>query len=182
MRAGIIRRASNCAGAVDASYQINPAPLDVYTPSATKEYDGTALTNSKDARVDGLVNGEKVALKVTGSQTEVGSSQNTYELAWDDAATTAQKSNYTVVEHLGTLTVTEAKTEPTTPAAPATPSKTTPTAPAAQVKKVQKQVAQAKQSLPKTGDASSATAGIAAVFGAIATALGIKRRRDENQE
>ncbi|MGN0055424.1 MAG: MBG domain-containing protein [Atopobiaceae bacterium] len=166
----------------EGALTINPAPLDVYTPNATKEYDGTALTNSKDAHVDGLVNGEKVALKVTGSQTEVGSSQNTYELAWDDAATTAQKSNYTVVEHLGTLTVTEAKTEPTTPAAPVTPSKTTPTAPAAQVKEVQKQVAQAKQSLPKTGDASSATAGIAAVFGAIATALGIKRRRDENQE
>ena len=177
-----INGTGNYTGAVDTSYQINPAPLDVYTPNATKEYDGTALTNSKDAHVDGLVNGEKVALKVTGSQTEVGSSQNTYELAWDDAATTAQKSNYTVVEHLGTLTVAEAKTEPTTPAAPATPSKTTPTAPAAQVKEAQKQVAQAKQSLPKTGDASSATAGIAAVFGAIATALGIKRRRDENQE
>ncbi|MGN0287463.1 MAG: MBG domain-containing protein, partial [Atopobiaceae bacterium] len=173
-----IKGIGNYAGSVDTSYEIKQAELDVYTPNATKEYDGTALTDDKDAHVDGLVNGEKVALKVTGSQTEVGSSQNTCELEWSDPEATAKKGNYKVVEHLGTLTVTEAKAEPAKPSAPTA----TPTAPAAQVKEVQKQVAEAKQSLPKTGDASSATAGIAAVFGAIATALGIKRRRDENQE
>ena len=42
--------------------------------------------------------------EVTGSQTEVGTSDNTYELTWSG---TAKKSNYRVAENLGKLTVTD---------------------------------------------------------------------------
>jgi uncharacterized repeat protein (TIGR02543 family)/LPXTG-motif cell wall-anchored protein/prepilin-type processing-associated H-X9-DG protein len=81
---------------------ITPAALTVTTESATRVYNGEALT--ADGAVSGLVNGETVTFAVTGSQTEVGSSENGYELSWNG---TAKESNYTVVENLGTLTVTE---------------------------------------------------------------------------
>ena len=89
--------------------QIDPAPLTVTTESATKEYDGTPLT--ADGSIEGLVNNETVGFTTTGSQTEVGSSTNTYSIAWadEDSAYTAKSSNYSIVsEDLGTLTVTEA--------------------------------------------------------------------------
>jgi hypothetical protein len=81
---------------------ITPAVLTVTTESATRVYNGEALTAA--GAVSGLVNGETVTLAVTGSQTAVGSSENGYELSWNG---TARESNYTVEENLGTLTVTE---------------------------------------------------------------------------
>ncbi|MGN0286543.1 MAG: MBG domain-containing protein, partial [Atopobiaceae bacterium] len=94
----------NYAGTVERSYKINPATLTVTTPDASKSYDSTALTKSDGATYEGLQNGETVDFKVTGSQTEVGSSKNTYELNWTG---TAKQSNYNVVENLGTLEVTK---------------------------------------------------------------------------
>ncbi|MCF0140536.1 MAG: InlB B-repeat-containing protein, partial [Mogibacterium sp.] len=82
--------------------KVTPATLKVSTPSASKEYDGTALT--ADGSVEGLVNGEQVSFKTTGSQTDIGQSENTYELKWDK---TAKKSNYTVISSTGILRVTE---------------------------------------------------------------------------
>ena len=79
---------------------IKPAEATVATGSASKAYDGRPLTNS-EASITGLVNGETATVEATGSQTEVGSSANTYSIEWGSA----DPRNYTVSERLGTLTV-----------------------------------------------------------------------------
>ena len=90
---------------------IEPAPLTVTTGSATKPYDGTPLTNG-EATLTGLVNGETVTVEATGSQTEVGESSNTYKITWPSDQIAA---NYTIVEELGTLKVTQLVVTVTSP-------------------------------------------------------------------
>ena len=87
---------------VDGSITITPATLKVTTPSKSKTYDGEALT--AEGSIEGFVNGETATFTTTGSQTKVGSSENTYEITWNG---TAKKSNYTVSAAKGQLTVTE---------------------------------------------------------------------------
>ena len=82
--------------------KVNPATLTVTTNSASKTYDGNALTAG--GSISGFVNDELAALIVTGSQTAVGSSTNGYSIDWENSDT-AKESNYTIVENLGTLTV-----------------------------------------------------------------------------
>ena len=89
---------------VDGSIAITPAALTVTTPSANKAYDGTALT--AEGTITGLVNGETVTFATTGSQTTVGTSDNTYTLAFDG---TAAESDYKVSANVGKLTVTESE-------------------------------------------------------------------------
>ena len=84
----------------DGKLTITPAPLTVTTDSDSKVYDGTALT--APGSITGLVGRESVTFTVTGSQTNVGSSTNTYSIDWGNT----KSSNYTVAETLGTLTVT----------------------------------------------------------------------------
>ena len=83
---------------------ITPATLTVTTPSASKAYDGCALT--AEGKVSGFVAGESATLVTTGSQTLVGTSNNTYELNWDGNANAA---NYEIVENIGTLEVTQSQ-------------------------------------------------------------------------
>ena len=91
------------------SIVIEPATYSVTTESATKVYDGTALT--APGKISGLLEGETANLKVTGSQTNVGASDNTYAIEWDG---TAKESNYKLEsESIGTLTVTAAPDSPT---------------------------------------------------------------------
>ena len=91
------------------SIVIEPAPYSVTTESATKVYDGTALT--APGKIEGLLEGETANLKVTGSQTKVGASENTYAIEWTG---TAKESNYKLEsESIGTLTVTAAPDSPT---------------------------------------------------------------------
>ena len=78
-----------------------PASATVTTGSAEKEYDGSPLTNS-EASISGLVNGETATVTAVGSITEVGSTDNTYTINWGSA----NSSNYSVSENLGTLRVT----------------------------------------------------------------------------
>ena len=85
---------------------VNPAALTITTGSASKVYDGTPLTKTDGITVEGLAENESVTVTATGSQTEIGSSDNTYSIEWDNA----KESNYTVTDKLGTLTVTEAPT------------------------------------------------------------------------
>ncbi|MBQ6051776.1 MAG: Cna B-type domain-containing protein, partial [Clostridia bacterium] len=82
--------------------QILPVSLTVTTESDEKQYDGTPLTNS-GATLEGLVDADanKVTVTATGSQTEVGSSENAYEISWGDV----NPDNYTITENLGTLEV-----------------------------------------------------------------------------
>ena len=86
---------------LSGNVEITPATLTVETPSQSKVYDGNALT--AEGSITGFVNEETATFTTTGSQTEVGNSENTYTLTWDG---TAEKTNYTVSESLGTLTVT----------------------------------------------------------------------------
>ena len=83
---------------------ITPATLTVTTPSASKAYDGIALT--AEGKVSGFVPGESATLVMTGSQTLVGTSDNTYELNWGD---NAKAANYEIVENIGTLEVTQSQ-------------------------------------------------------------------------
>lgn len=57
--------------------------------------------------------GETYSFTVTGSQTWVGRSANTYEMVWntEDNHYTAKQSNYAVSENVGTLTVTDGTPE-----------------------------------------------------------------------
>ena len=90
----------NYSGTVKRSYKVTPKEYTVTTDSATKTYSGTALTAG--GKVDGIVSGETVEFTTTGSQTEVGTSKNTYELVWKSAKAT----NYTLAkESIGELTV-----------------------------------------------------------------------------
>ena len=93
----------NYTGTATVAYTIAPAPLSVITKGASKVYDGTPLT--APGALHGLADGDTVTFATTGSQTDPGSSKNTYTLDWDG---TAKFTNYDVWENLGTLTVTEA--------------------------------------------------------------------------
>ena len=107
-------------GSQTVTYDILPTTLFVYTPSETKQYDGSPLTGEGDLR--GLVHEETVTLDTTGTITEVGSVANAYQLVWDGSA---QEANYTVEEKVGTLTVTPAdEPKPTPPEPTPTPTPT----------------------------------------------------------
>lgn len=84
---------------------VKPAKLYVKTRTASKPYDGTPLTAAGE--MTGLVNNETAAFTTTGTATEVNAPEgtpNTYTIDWNGSA---KKSNYTVEEDLGTLTVSE---------------------------------------------------------------------------
>ena len=66
----------------------------------------TTLTAGEATEVS-LAGSDKISVKVTGSQTEVGNSENTYEITWGDVA----ESDYAVSGTKGTLTVTKNTTE-----------------------------------------------------------------------
>ena len=90
----------NYSGTVKRTYKVTPKEYTVTTESASKTYSGTALTAG--GKVEGIVSGETVEFTTTGSQTEVGTSKNTYELVWKSAKAT----NYTLAkESIGELTV-----------------------------------------------------------------------------
>ena len=99
----------NYAGSVDVAYLIAPAPLTVTTPSASGVYNGKTLTAA--GTISGFVNGESAPFETTGSQTEVGTSDNTYAIDWAAAGATAKQANYAVSESIGKLTVTESADE-----------------------------------------------------------------------
>ena len=97
---------------VNGSLTILPAALTVTTGSASKAYDGSPLT-SNDASIEGLINGETVGIETTGTITEVGNTANSYEMTWagEGSKYTAYKTDYTVTENLGTLTVTDSSAD-----------------------------------------------------------------------
>ncbi len=96
----------NYTGTVERTYQITPAALTVETKGATRVYNGKQLT--AEGSIKGFKASETATFKVTGKQKKTGWSRNTYSLDWDG---TAKKSNYTVSEKLGILTVTETADE-----------------------------------------------------------------------
>ena len=153
----------NYTGSVTREYKVTPRELTVTTESASKPYDGTPLT--APGRVEGLVDGETVELRLTGSQTEVGSSDNTYELAWTGSA---RQANYTVADgELGKLTVTAApEVDPDEPTV-----------------KPADNAASNKGVVPETGDPAVAADALAAMggtglLGVIAAAIRRRRNRE----
>ena len=97
----------NYTGEFKKSYKITPREYTVTTDSAKKVYDGTALTAG--GKIEGIMDGEVVVVHTTGSQTEVGSTPNTYKLEWKKASS----KNYKLKEDsIGTLTVTEQTIDP----------------------------------------------------------------------
>ena len=102
-----VKGIGNYTGEFTKTYKITPREYIVTTDSAKKVYDGTALTAG--GKIEGIVDGEVVVVHTTGSQTEVGSTPNTYKLEWKKASS----KNYKLKEDsIGTLTVTEQTIDP----------------------------------------------------------------------
>ena len=80
------------------------------------------IKNAGEITGDGFIEGEGATFNVTGSITDVGSTNNAFTYAMNEG-TNADNYNVTVVE--GTLTVSEQPVVPT-PATPTTPSNNTP--------------------------------------------------------
>ena len=87
----------------DGYLKINPRPITLKSGDASKTYDGTALTNTTVNETGAFATGEGLTYNVTGSQTEVGTSKNTYTYTPKTGTTL---TNYTITEEKGTLTVT----------------------------------------------------------------------------
>lgn len=88
----------------DGWLKITPRAITLKSGSDTKNYDGTALTKDEVTVISGsFVSGEGLDYNVTGSQTVVGTSKNTYNYA-AKAGTTL--TNYTITQEEGDLTVT----------------------------------------------------------------------------
>ena len=97
---------------------LDPATLTITMATANKEYDGTPLVGT--GTISGFVTPtggtqETATFTVTGSQTTVGSSENTYELLFADQegageGVTAVSTDYTPALTPGTLTVTASTT------------------------------------------------------------------------
>ena len=88
----------------DGTLVISPRTLTITSGSDSKEYDGTPLTNNKIAVTgDGFVKGEGATYTVTGSQTNNGSSKNTFDYTLND---NTKAKNYKITKDYGDLTVT----------------------------------------------------------------------------
>ena len=93
------------------SLTISKRSVTLTSASATKEYDGTPLTNSNvSVTGDGFAAGEGAAYNVTGSQLIAGSSANSFTYTLKNGT---NADNYIITKSEGTLTVTnrEAKYE-----------------------------------------------------------------------
>lgn len=186
-----------------ATYTIAPRPVTLTSASDTKEYDGTPLTNNNvtptvTAEGKGFVEGQGVTCTVTGTQTEVGSSDNTFTYEPKDKNTNL--SNYEIKPIYGKLTVTEnttptpdttptptptpvvtpaptaaPSTDDTTPENTATPAPTAtaaPTATPAPAPTAAPAAARAATTIPQTGDNFPAVALVIVMLAAI-VGLGI---------
>lgn len=87
----------------DGTLKIKPIEITLTSASDQKQYDGTPLTNSDVTVTKGaFVDGEGYTANVTGSQTLVGSSDNTFTYTLNEG-TKAQ--NYDITTEKGTLKV-----------------------------------------------------------------------------
>ena len=82
---------------------VEKAPISIVTPNDSKLYDGAPLIATKGAELSGLVNDETATLIVIGSRTDVGTSDNAYQIDWSGSA---KESNYFIDEEtIGTLEI-----------------------------------------------------------------------------
>ena len=81
---------------------VQPRPVTITTGSASKEFDGMPLKNKEITVGDmGFVDGE-ATVRTTGTITEVGSTENTYEIVKGEGY---KDGNYAITNNLGTLTI-----------------------------------------------------------------------------
>lgn len=112
----------------EGTLTVTPRPITLTSGSASKNYDGTALTNSEVTITSGsLVNASDVTYAAVGSITNVGSSLNRISVSY---VSEQMARNYVVTLVEGTLTVNTAPTTPPTtpttpPTTPGTPGTTT---------------------------------------------------------
>ena len=112
----------NYTGSFTKTYEITKRSVTLTSATASKTYDGQALTSTSiTVSGDGFVKGEGATYNVTGTQTEVGNSANSFEYKLNE---NTLASNYDITKVVGTLTVTR-NTTPVTPA----PTPTTPSVP-----------------------------------------------------
>ncbi|MBR6300544.1 MAG: FecR domain-containing protein, partial [Clostridia bacterium] len=100
---GISCNASNFSISVSATpITVNPAELVIESPDGSKSYDGTPL-GASPAKITGLASGDELFVEITGSQQNVGESDNTFDLIWGD---NTLEGNYNIRKVVGTLNVT----------------------------------------------------------------------------
>ena len=93
----------------DGTLVISQRVLTITSGSDSKEYDGTPLTNDEIAVTgDGFVDGEGASYTFTGSQTNNGSSKNTFDYTLND---NTKAKNYKITKEYGDLTVTAVSTQ-----------------------------------------------------------------------
>ena len=93
----------------DGTLVISPRTLTITSGSDKKEYNGTPLTSSEiKVTGDGFVDGEGASYTFTGSQLDVGSSDNFFD--YELNANTKAK-NYEITKEYGDLTVTAVSTQ-----------------------------------------------------------------------
>ena len=93
----------------DGTLVISPRTLTITSGSDSKEYNGTPLTSSEiKVTGDGFVDGEGASYTFTGSQTNNGSSKNTFDYTLND---NTKAKNYKITKEYGDLTVTAVSTQ-----------------------------------------------------------------------
>ena len=93
----------------DGTLVISPRSLTITSGSGSKEYDGTPLTSSEiKVTGDGFVDGEGASYTFTGSQLDVGSSDNSFTYKLND---NTKAKNYEITKEYGDLTVTAVSTQ-----------------------------------------------------------------------
>lgn len=102
--------------------------LVIATPPAMKNYDGTALTNTSGYTITASGGGDDwssgnvdILITITGSQTKVGQSLNTFRIDY-----IAYPDMYNIIPNYGTLTVFPAPIDPPDPDPDPNPGETTP--------------------------------------------------------
>ena len=94
---------------VDGKLEIAKRTVILISASAEKVYDGTPLTNSTvKVTGDGFADGEGAAITVTGTQTDVGKSANTFEYKLNEGT---KAGNYSFKKETGMLEVTPVTAE-----------------------------------------------------------------------
>ena len=83
---------------------ITKKAVTLTSATASKTYDGTALTN-ETVKAEGFVKDEGVTTHVNGSQTNAGSSKNTFAKPAYEAKAGTDLNNYDITTKEGTLTV-----------------------------------------------------------------------------
>ena len=98
---------------VDGTLKISKRTVTLTSANGEKTYDGTALTKNAQTDVtvggDGFVTGEGATYDITGTQTLVGNSKNTFTYTLNEGT---KAGNYDITQIEGILTVTDDKVKP----------------------------------------------------------------------